>query len=83
MLDPLHRILVLPAEVESMNQEMDVVAVVPVGIERIGLQPREFVCGRGAEGADRFLNLVALRVDVPGHVQRVRNVRHELGVALA
>ena len=57
-------------------------AVVAVRVERVGRDPFLLVGRRGGERRDRFLDLVALRVDVPRHVQRVRDVGDEPGVAL-
>ena len=62
---------------------MDVVAVMPRRIQRVGLDPAQLVFGGGGERRDRFLNLVALRVDVTGHVQRVRDVRDERRIPFA
>ena len=82
-MHPLHRLLIAPAEIERVNQEVHVVAVMPVRVQRIGVQPGELVFRGGRERGDRFRNLVALRVDVSGHVQRVRDVGDERGVAFA
>ena len=82
VLHPLHRVVVAAAEVQCVNQEVDVVTVVAGRVERVGRDPLLFIRRRGRERRDRFLDLVALRVDVTGHVQRVRDVRHQTGVAL-
>ena len=55
----------------------------PFGIEHVGGEIAALVVRRRRERRDGVVDPVALRVDVPGHVERVRNVRHELGVAPA
>ena len=82
ILHPLHRIVVAAAEIQRVNQEVDVVAVMAVRVERVGREPLQLVRGRGRERRDRFLDLVALRVDVTRHVQRVRDVGDEPGIPL-
>ncbi len=61
---------------------MDVVPVVAVRVERVRREPLLFVRRGGGERRDRFLDLVALRVDVTGHVERVRDVGDETRIAL-
>src|SRR4249920_1629371 len=39
ILDPLHRVVVPAAEVQRVNQEMDVVPIVAVRVERVRREP--------------------------------------------
>ena len=66
-----------------MNQEVDVVAVMAVRIEHVGLHVAALVVRRRRERRDRVVDPIALRVDVAGHVERVRDVGHQLGIAPA
>ena len=79
----LHGVVVPAFEGVRGGQVVDVVPVVAVAVELVLLHPVALVHGGRGERLRGILPAAGLRIDVPGHVQRVRNVGHQLRVLLA
>jgi len=60
---------------------VDIVPVVEIAIARVGLHVAPFQVSGGHEAGGGFGKLSGLRVDVAGHVEGVRNLRNQCGIA--
>src|SRR5262249_35216386 len=83
LLRSCHGFVEIALEAQSRDQEVHVMPMVAVAVKLVRRQVSTLVHCCVGKRLLRFIPLACLRINVTGHVQRMRNVGHQLRVSLA
>ena len=78
-----NRLVVLTGKRQRRRLIVDIVSVMAPPVQLVGLHPFLFILGRIAERLNSVFPPSGLRINMPRHVKRMRDVGHQLGIAFA